>query len=276
MNASNLLYDLEVFASNGVVFSKEQKATLQNSLTVTKAQYNFSRISFWGKINGLKDDYFIAQGYRKNMKNDESSLQTLYSLNAADWCILEEVEQSVRDLALTLRGRFIGDPSFSYDCIDPNPSNNIDNNNNSTEENNNNKQDGGERFGQGDFKELQILEESRLAAVVSEISKTALAHPKHSICKDGSLNSQWAGLDGNQAIDISNWCDGTNGEMASEKCSTYWSIQKQRGLGVDCIHVVLRNLLWLGAIAFHTTETNQFGKIYVGTGEYNIDHSFMI
>merc|ERR1712032_1695193 len=104
---------------------------------------------------------------------------------------------------------------------------------------NNNKQNvGGERFGQGDFKELQILEESRLAAVVSEISKTALAHPKNSICKDGSLNSQWNGF--------------------------------------DCKHVVLRSLLWLGAIAFHTTETNQFGKIYVGTGEYNIDHSFMI
>jgi radial spoke head protein 9 len=272
MDASNLLNDLEVYASNGVVFSKEQKAILQNSLTVTKAQYNFSRISFWGKISGLKDDYFIAQGYRKNMANDESSLQTLYSLNAADWCILEEVEKSVRDLALTLRGRFIGDPSFSYDCVDPNAVNNIDNNN--TEDNNNNKH--GERFGQGDFNELQILEESRLAAVVSEISKVALAHPKHSICKDGSLNLQWNGLDGNQAIDISNWCDGSNGEMASGDCSTYWSIQKQRGLGVDCIHVVLRNLLWLGAIAFHTTETNQFGKIYVGTGEYNIDHSFMI
>jgi len=278
MDANNLLNDLDIFASNGVVFSKEQKTTLQNSLTVTKAQYNFSRISFWGKINGLKDDYFIAQGYRKNMKNDESSLQTLYSLNASDWCILEEVEESVKDLALTLRGRFIGDPSFSYDCVDPSAMNNIDSNNPEENNNNNNKQNvGGERFGQGDFKELQILEESRLAAVVSEISKTALAHPKNSICKDGSLNSQWNGLDCNQAIDISNWCVGTNTEeMVSGKCSTYWSIQKQRGLGVDCTHVVLRSLLWLGAIAFHTTETNQFGKIYVGTGEYNIDHSFMI
>merc|ERR1712159_788437 len=98
MDANNLLNDLEIFASNGIVFSREQRVTLQNSLTVTKAQYNFSRIKFWGKITGLKDDYFIAQGYRKNFggtggrDDDNNNIQTLYSLNGGDWCILEDVE----------------------------------------------------------------------------------------------------------------------------------------------------------------------------------------
>jgi len=279
MDANSLLTDLEIFASNGVSFSNEQKVTLQNSLTVTKAQYNFYKINFWGKINGLKDDYFIAQGYRKNMQNETLALQTLYSLNGADWCILEEVDESIRDLALKLRGRFIGDPSFAYDCIDPSSLyNNTDSNNFSqnlsTETNNN--ENINKNFGQGDYSELRILEESRLSAVVSEISKVALVHPKNSVCKDGKINTQWNGFDSKQAVEINNWCDGENSVLDESKCSKYWSIQKQRGLGVDCIHVVLRNLLWLGAIAFHTVETNQFGRIYVGTGEFNVDHSFMI
>jgi len=291
MDANNLLNDLEIFASNGIVFSREQRVTLQNSLTVTKAQYNFSRIKFWGKITGLKDDYFVAQGYRKtnfsgNDKNSSSNnnlIQTLYSLNGGDWCILEDVDENVKNLALTVRGRFIGDPSFAYDCIDHNndvTENNhkiADSNNNSSENKNNNHSN----FGQGDSQELRILEETRLSAVVSIITKKALVCPKDSITSDGRLNSQWNGLDGNQATDLSNWCDGENNDLISrekggEQESLKWSIQKQRGQGVDCVHVILKNLEWLGAIAFHTTETNQFGNIYVGNGEFNIDHPFMI
>ena len=242
-------------ASNGIVFSREQRVTLQNSLTVIKAQYNFSRIKFWGKITGLKDDYFIAQGYRRNM-NDY--LQTLYSLNGADWCILEEVDEKIKGLALKLRGRFIGDPSFAYDCIEP------DNN----EESNNTNNQNSPNFGQGDNSELRILEESRLSAVVSEISKQALVFPRNSICIDsGRLNLQWTGMNMKQALELSNWCDGSN-QPITEISEKYWSIQQQMGAGVDCVHVVFRNLLWLGAIAFHTVETDQFGNIYVGTGEY--------
>ena len=287
MDANNLLNDLEIFASNGIVFSREQRVTLQNSLTVTKSQYNFSRIKFWGKITGLKDDYFIAQGYRKNFEssnnNDNNLIQTLYSLNGCDWCILEDVDENVKNLALTVRGRFIGDPSFAYDCIDPssfennsnnNGNNNTDSNNNNSSENKNNNNNS--NFGQGDSQELRILEETRLSAVVSIITKKALIRPKDSInSSDGKLNSQWNGLNGSEATDLSNWCDGENSEISRES-RKYWSIQKQRGQGVDCVHVVLKNLEWLGAIAFHTTETNQFGNIYVGNGEFNMDFSFMI
>jgi len=290
MDANNLLNDLEIFASNGIVFSREQRVTLQNSLTVTKAQYNFSRIKFWGKISGLKDDYFVAQGYRKthfsgnnDNNNNDNLIQTLYSLNGGDWCILEDVDENVQKLALSVKGRFIGDPSFTYEinCSlnnnnDVAATENLKNTDSKFNSSENNKNNNHNNFGQGDSQELRILEETRLSAVVSIITKTALVCPKNSITSDGRLNSQWNGLDGNQATDLSNWVDGENNEISREKQGINWSIQKQRGQGVDCVHVILKNLEWLGAIAFHTTETNQFGNIYVGNGEFNMDLSFMI
>ena len=57
-------FDLAVdyISGNGTVFSLEQKVALQNSLTIMKKNYKFSIIKLWGKINGIRHDYFIAYG----------------------------------------------------------------------------------------------------------------------------------------------------------------------------------------------------------------------
>lgn len=48
--------------SSGVVFSVEQKATLQTSLAILKSQHKFKRAKLWGMVKGIKKNYFIAQG----------------------------------------------------------------------------------------------------------------------------------------------------------------------------------------------------------------------
>ena len=58
--------DLDLLAYSGIVFSPEQRASLQTSLIILKEQYRFKTVHFWGKILGTRDDYFIAQGRQKN------------------------------------------------------------------------------------------------------------------------------------------------------------------------------------------------------------------
>nr|XP_020769725.1 radial spoke head protein 9 homolog isoform X2 [Odocoileus virginianus texanus] len=51
-----------------------------------------------------------------------------------------------------------------------------------------------------------------------------------------------------------------------------WSVQMERGNAL----VVLRSLLWPGLTFYHAPRTKNYGYIYVGTGEKNLDLPFML
>jgi len=75
MDAQDLHVSVDYVGTSGIIFSPEQKACLQTSLCILQNNYKFDRVYFWGKILGIKDDYFIAQGVEK----DEFELKkTLY------------------------------------------------------------------------------------------------------------------------------------------------------------------------------------------------------
>ena len=62
MDSDALHLNIDFVGSSGIVLSPEQKAALQTSLIILKSNGKFHRVYFWGKILGVKDDYFIAQG----------------------------------------------------------------------------------------------------------------------------------------------------------------------------------------------------------------------
>ena len=62
MDSQDLHLSIDYVGSSGVILSLEQKAALQTSLCILQNNQKFSRVYFWGKILGVKDDYFIAQG----------------------------------------------------------------------------------------------------------------------------------------------------------------------------------------------------------------------
>ena len=66
IDAKSLLLDVEHLAYAGIVLSIEQRASLQTSLAIVREQYKFNRIFFWGKINGTKEDYYVAVGVGKD------------------------------------------------------------------------------------------------------------------------------------------------------------------------------------------------------------------
>lgn len=70
----SLHYSLEHVAGSGCNLNIEQRAALQSSLSILKKSYKFLRILFWGKILGVKDDYFIAQGRREDEMQNKRNL----------------------------------------------------------------------------------------------------------------------------------------------------------------------------------------------------------
>ncbi len=74
MDSNSLYYSLELVAGSGHTLNVEQRAALQTSLVILKKNYKFHRVLFWGKILGLKEDYFIAQGRGEDEMKDKKNL----------------------------------------------------------------------------------------------------------------------------------------------------------------------------------------------------------
>ena len=74
MEAEGLNMAIDYVGSSGVVLSTEQKAALQSSLVILKSNYKFRGVKFWGKILGVKSNYFIAQGVGKDELKDRKTL----------------------------------------------------------------------------------------------------------------------------------------------------------------------------------------------------------
>ena len=66
MESDGLYLNIDYVGSSGIILSPEQKAALQTSLVILQSENKFNKVYFWGKILGIKDDYFIAQGTRKD------------------------------------------------------------------------------------------------------------------------------------------------------------------------------------------------------------------
>ena len=74
MEAEGLHMAIDYVGSSGVILSTEQKAALQSSLVILQSNYKFRGVKFWGKIFGVKSDYFIVQGVGKDELKDRKTL----------------------------------------------------------------------------------------------------------------------------------------------------------------------------------------------------------
>nr|XP_009932700.1 PREDICTED: radial spoke head protein 9 homolog [Opisthocomus hoazin] len=177
-----------------------------------------------------------------------------------------------------LRGRFQGDPAAEYACAQINA------------------EDAERWFGEG--KEPVIKEEARLVATIEQIDRAVGIVPRGAFVKTplGSVreNRNFEGLSLTEAKKLSSYFHFTEPvnvknktllEKADLDPSTdfldslehdippgSWTVQLEKGGTV----VVLRSLLWLGLTFYHVPMTKQYGYIYFGTGEKNLDLPFML
>lgn len=74
MESEGLHLNIDYVGSSGIILSPEQKAALQTSLTILQDNQKFVKVYFWGKILGVKNDYFIAQGVGGDELGDRKTL----------------------------------------------------------------------------------------------------------------------------------------------------------------------------------------------------------
>lgn len=74
MESETVFSHLDYLGSSGIVFSVEQKASLQSSLVTLKREHKFRRVKLWGIIRGIQNDYFIVQGVGKDEIKDRKAL----------------------------------------------------------------------------------------------------------------------------------------------------------------------------------------------------------
>lgn len=276
MDSCDLHLSIDYVGSNGMVISTEQKSALQTSLTILKNNQKFDRVYFWGKILGVKDDYFIAQGFG----DDEfSERKTLYSKDCVHWGLLPPATEEMKEKAKLAKGRFTGDPSFEFEHTEI------------------------KKIGEGEEateeeETITIKEEDRLSAVIADIDNSSRIVPRGAYVKTPTgqtyTNRSFEGLSVAEAAKLCNYMHFREASKLQEKSLLQkanldkaldfldpidedipkgcWSLQFERGSGL----VILRSLLWLGYVFFHVPGTRQYGSVYMGTGEKNMDLPFML
>ncbi|XP_059213174.1 radial spoke head protein 9 homolog [Centropristis striata] len=277
MDSNTLYYSLELVAGSGNTLTVEQRTALQTSLVILKKNYKFHRVLFWGKILGLKEDYFIAQGRGEDEMQDKKNL---YSFNCMDWFLVPPATDSmIEEVSKAAKGRFIGDPSYVYAQLQI------------------------RRQGEGDDAveeevEFKVNEESRLAVTVHQIDEEVSVVPRGAFIKSPhglvQINRSFAGLSHSEAGKLDNFLHFSKANNLKKKSILVmgdlnpavdfldvlsddipegsWSLQFERASTV----CVLRSLLWLGLTFYHMPMTPQHGYIYIGDGSKNLDLPFML
>lgn len=275
MDAESLPYALDLVAGSGVNLSPERRAALRSSLQLVRRDYRFEQVRLWGRIQGVRGAYYIAEGLGPDRVGARSRL---YSLNCMDWSLMPVPTEEMAVVIADLKGRFQGDPSYEY-------------------ENPNEKKEDVAKTYEEEAAAL-VKEEIRLVSTIDQIDKAVGIVPRGAYVKTplGPVheNRSFEGLSLTEAKKLSSYFHFT--EPVNLKNKTLlekadldpaidfldslehdvpkgsWSIQVERGGRV----VVLRSLLWLGLTFYHVPNTKQHGYIYFGTGEKNLDLPFML
>ncbi|XP_041832361.1 radial spoke head protein 9 homolog [Melanotaenia boesemani] len=274
MDSISLSSSIELVAGSGFVLNVEQRAALQTSLAILKKNYKFQRIMFWGKILGIKQDYFIAQGRGEDEVQDK---KYLYSFNCMDWFLLSSVTDSMIDeVSKAEQSRFIGDPSFMY----------------KHKMSSQRKMSGAE-----DEAVSKVNEEMRLAVTIHHIEEDVSIAPRGAYIKSPfglvQINRSFGGLNDMEARKLENFMHfrkPKNVKKSIQEMGQWspdidfldvlsddipkgsWSLQFESA-GKVC---VLRSLLWMGLTFYHVPMTQQHGYVYIGDGMKNLNLVFMV
>lgn len=115
MNISNFKENLNYLSYCGISLSLEEAAVLENSLIILKSDNKFTETFFWGRINGVKHDYYIAFGYQKNCLKGS---KFFYSVNCkGEWVLLPDIQPDNNRLCLLNQNLFQGDISVIEDVV---------------------------------------------------------------------------------------------------------------------------------------------------------------
>ncbi|KAK6636046.1 hypothetical protein RUM43_009698 [Polyplax serrata] len=295
MNVDKLSTSLSCIGYMGVTLSQEQWIVLENSLTILQADNHFKNVYLWGVILGQEADYYIAYGYEKDALFGR---KFFYSNNLMDWGVLPEATLESKKLTEICYQRFQGDPALVVEIVDDDPGM-------SPEELKKKRMDicmaGGDPadlMQEAPVLVSQLKEEDRLASTVEQINSEAVVVPRGVLLKEPDgyvvINGAFEGLSPDDCEDLKSFVhyrkpiQKWNTNLIARKDYNYaldfldtidmdipkgcWTVQEQKGGRL----FTLSNMYWPGFVAYHWTNTNDWGYLYYGNGRKDLDVPFML
>lgn len=328
----------DMYGLRGKALSIPEVTAIQASLVVLSEKHHYARVSFWGKIVGVQNDYYIAEVWAStDIATGTFGPRTpYYSVDGGvNWVALPTLTQDQIDFSEQLRGRFIGQPEFAYKIrrdVPPEPEvapelpadekqEDEDEEGDGDAAGDEEKEEGDgdaqqetapeEEAGEGEdkapkklkpkFQIIAMSEACRVAHFVAVHNQACLLVPRGAFVlkQPGAViakNRTFAGLNVDEASRLSSYfhVNASPREDLSKNRALYgptfsatadflvsiaedtpdgvWSIQYDATHGA----VTLENLLFEGSLFFIKIDSTEFGQVYFGTGERNLDLCFVL
>jgi radial spoke head protein 9 len=246
-------------------------------------------VKLWGKVAGVYNDYYIAQGYGDNHVEER---KTFFSTtHCVSWSQMPDLYDAWEKSAKRVLTRFTGTPDKEYQVVEPGPSPadppldlpEVVKKSRSVE-----------TTEDSSVVTTTLTEAVRLAALVKQIDHDCAVAPYGAYTKTGSgeivAKRFFEGLSHADAGKLQSYLHFRTPEKkrtALERAQQdktldffdpltddipegSWSLQYERGGAV----AVLKSLVWPGFSFFHCPGTTMFGYSYSGLGQKNGDLAF--
>jgi len=287
----------ECIGGGALTISTETKIALQSSLVIKMHEEKFKSIKLWGKIIGVKQDYYIAQGFGENEVTDRKSfysvMETGDQRDGVTWAELKKVHPVLAATARKITKRFTGNPGDEEPVTEPGPdpqSPPLDLPQELKEMRKTESSDG------SSYVTTQVKEADRLATMIAQIDFDCACVPHGAYIKEADnkivKKRSFEGLDLANASLLQMYehfrvpvIKRTALERAQQDKTLYffdpiaadipngsWSLQQERGGAV----VVLKSLVWPGFTFWHAPGTQKYGYVYNGLAQRNLDLAFML
>eukprot|EP00286_Rhodomonas_abbreviata_P011435 CAMPEP_0181338604 /NCGR_PEP_ID=MMETSP1101-20121128/28728_1 /TAXON_ID=46948 /ORGANISM="Rhodomonas abbreviata, Strain Caron Lab Isolate" /LENGTH=304 /DNA_ID=CAMNT_0023449351 /DNA_START=253 /DNA_END=1167 /DNA_ORIENTATION=- len=297
-------------AASGSCLTSEQRALLPTSLAILKNEHGFSRVYYWGKLQGLSGDYLIAQGLGDTLGDKkEAALKAGGELTVAEffeslktvpkksfrlgpdgvsWALLpavtDEVKAQVGEWQESMRNKgrvftpLTGDPASKYEFTT--------------------KTGPPGETGEAAEEPKELQEDIRLAHMVEEIDSGCSVVPVGSFILNSAqtvvANPYYRGLSLSQGLKLDSYLHLRKpvvlpSQPVSERALLDKSTQFLDPVSFDVPKgswslkhdppnnlLVLRSLLFPGYVHFNAVGSAVYGSVYHGTGARNYDLPFML
>ncbi|KAI5076795.1 hypothetical protein GOP47_0008860 [Adiantum capillus-veneris] len=311
----NVTLAMEALAASGVLVPSEQRAALGRSLLVKQQEARLSALAFWGRIlTSTGHDYLLARGCNSISPSSlHFDTHYYYRQDGVKWMDLQALTDDTYEACKSIRGCFTGEPSHIYSVKLAAPSQNEQDVNAVGEEmagaksqqerqmdatkeeagqedveiRQDDEQDaeetkdddhsemGASKLGPG-FRTLEIGELDRVSALMRQVDYDCGVVPKgayiYNSKKELVKNVHFPGVKFLQNLDsFVHLFQKYEDTPLSDDVRGSWSFEH-----IPFEGVVLRSLWWPGYVFYYTTQTKDFGSLYFGMGEKNVDLPFMI
>ena len=268
---------------NGVCLSIDEILKLQTVLDQLKKDIQAEEILFWGKIMGAEKNYYISEAlYYKGHKFPKRKFY-FCSSSSFSFSELPEIQKHHINEFKNFNTYFIGNPDIILKKFTDNTNSNIE-------------EQIGDTF-KPNLKLKNLTESDRLSFVVRTIEHDCSVVPLRGFkmlpINEIRRNDLFEGLTSEEIDKLENYFHFRKIECQNKKdmidmgkavfdfsfldclCDDElkcgWSIQTDLAKSVSNI----RSIVWPGYYAYHKSNSDLFGGVYIGFGIKNVDIPFM-